>query len=165
MAGPPSVLHQSEMSEFLLYRNGFGTMCPMMRSALIIRPAASTRRCVAAKTGTTGSAPHSEGNSAIFRGPVGVYRTHPNQSHHDQRMMTANGRRIARKHFRDREWRIALRQRAWAEGREAWWDRNLPLVRKGPASRPYRSLAAVAQGRHAVGVNAVATTCYEPGAG
>lgn len=123
---PPMV----EMDEYLLYRNRFAPMCPLLRSRLVVATGQFDETLRAAEDWDYWIRAAQHGRFCYLPGPVGVYRVHAGQMHHSRELMRSSGRRVAEKNFpRDsREWRILQASRAWAEGREAWWGWRLVMV-------------------------------------
>jgi len=120
----------AKMDEYLLYGNRFAPLCPLIRSTLIGATGRFDETLRAAEDWDYWIRAARHGRFCYLPGPVGVYRNHENQMSRDRGLMRTSDRTVAMKNFPrgSREWRILLASRAWAEGREAWWDRNLRLV-------------------------------------
>jgi glycosyltransferase involved in cell wall biosynthesis len=118
------------MEDYLLYRNGFAPMCPLLRSGLVARTGLFDEVLRAAEDWDYWIRAAQHGRFCYLPGPVGVYRTHPDQMSRNRTLMRTSDLRVAQKNFRSgsQEWRIMMASRAWAEGREAWWDRKLWLA-------------------------------------
>lgn len=133
----------ANMLEYLLYRNRFAPLCPLLRSGLVQATGRFDETLRAAEDWDYWIRAAQHGRFCYLPGPVGVYRTHPGQMSRDRTLMRTSDMRVAEKNFPSgsREWRILLASRAWAEGREAWWDRDLRLVpiRLGQAALTARS--------------------------
>jgi hypothetical protein len=132
------------MDEYLLYANRFAPMCPLLRAPLVAATGGFDETLRAAEDWDYWIRASQRGRFCYQPGPVGVYRTHPGQMSRDRVLMRTSDLRVAEKNFPrgSREWRILLASRAWAEGREAWWDRNLLLapVKLAQAAYVARSL-------------------------
>ena len=118
------------MDEYFLYRNRFAPLCPLLRSRLVAATGQFDVSLRAAEDWDYWIRAAQIGRFCYLPGPVGVYRRHPGQMHDDRGLMRSSDRRVAEKNFPrgSRQRRIMLASRAWAEGREAWWDRELWLV-------------------------------------
>lgn len=118
------------MQEYLLYRNGFAPMCPLLRSRLVAATGRFDETLRAAEDWDYWIRAAQHGRFSYLPGPVGVYRTHAGQMHHDRELMRSSGRRVAEKNFPrgSRQRRTRLASVAWVEAKEAWCDRALWLV-------------------------------------
>jgi glycosyltransferase involved in cell wall biosynthesis len=118
------------MSEYILYRNRFAPLCPLLRATLVEATGRFDESLHGGEDWDYWIRAAQLGRFCHLAGPVGIYRTHPAQAHHDHAMMSSSARRVASKNFPrgSRQWRISLAARAWAEGREAWWDRRLHVI-------------------------------------
>lgn len=119
-----------KMDEYLIYRNRFAPLCPMLRSRLVAATGLFDETLRGGEDWDYWIRAAQVGSFSYLPGPAGIYRVHPNQLHHDHELMTSSDRQVARKNFArgSRKWRMSLAARAWAEGREAWWDRKFLLI-------------------------------------
>ena len=123
---PPTV----RMDEYLLYRNRFAPMCPLLRSRLVSATGGFNEALRAGEDWDYWIRASQRGQFCYLPGPVGVYRTHPGQVHHNLELMCSSPRRVAESNFPrgSREWRILVASRAWAEVRETSGVRRLMLA-------------------------------------
>ena len=120
----------AKMDEYLLYRNGFAPLCPLLRSRLVAATGEFDETLRAAEDWDYWIRAAQHGRFCYLPGAVGVYRTHPGQMHHDRRRMRSGGRRVAEKNFPrgSRQWRTLMASQAWTERREQSGVRRLMLV-------------------------------------
>jgi glycosyltransferase involved in cell wall biosynthesis len=123
----PAIL---KMDEYLLYRNGFAPLCPLLRSRLVAATGGFDETLRGAEDWDYWIRAAQHGRFCYLPGPVGIYRVHPGQAHHSRTLMRAHGRRVAENSFPrgSRERRILMASRVWAEGRQVSGLRGLMLV-------------------------------------
>lgn len=124
----------AKIDEDLLYRNFFAPMCPLIRSRLIAVTGGFNEQLRGAEDWEYWIRAAHNGRFCYLPGPVGVYRTHPWQAHHNQDLMRSAGRSVAEDLFPrgTRKWRVLRAARTWAEGQEdlrgGWGVRRLLLA-------------------------------------
>jgi teichuronic acid biosynthesis glycosyltransferase TuaG len=118
------------MDEWLLYRNRFAPLSPLLRARLVAATGGFDETLTAAEDWDYWIRAAQHGRFSYLPGPVGVYRLHAGQMHNDPRRMRSNGRRVANKNFPrgSRQWRILVASWTWAEGRHASGARRLALL-------------------------------------
>lgn len=120
----------AKMEEYLLYRNGFAPLCPLLRSRLVVATGDFDETLRATEDWDYWIRAAQHGRFCYLPGAVGIYRTHSGQMHRNRELMRSSGRRVAEKHFPrgSRQWRILMASRVWAEGRDALGARRLLTV-------------------------------------
>lgn len=118
------------MQELLVYKNWFAPMAPLMRAELRSRVGDFDEHLASAEDWDFWIRAARHGVFSYLAGPVGIYRSHSGQMHHDLRRMRSNQDRVIRKHFqpRSREWRITQAARAYGEAKRFWGRRDFPRV-------------------------------------
>lgn len=115
------------MNDYVLFRNAFAPFCPLLRRRLVRAVGTFDETLRVSEDWDYWIRAAQVGKFSYLPGPVGVYRTHPQQMHHNHELMEATGRRLADRTFMrgSRRWRIMTASRLWAEGRRAPAGRRL----------------------------------------
>jgi glycosyltransferase involved in cell wall biosynthesis len=118
------------MDQWLLYRNRFAPMSPLLRARLVAATGDFDQTLRAAEDWDYWIRAAQLGRFSYLPGAVGVYRVHPGQMHHDLELMRSNGRRVADKNFQrgSRNWRVLMASWTWSRGRDASGLRRLALL-------------------------------------
>ena len=82
---------QTDVHEYLLYRNRFAPLCPLIRSSLVKSTGGFDELLRAAEDWDYWICAAQRGRFCYLTGPVGVYRTHPDQMHNNHVLMRASG--------------------------------------------------------------------------
>jgi glycosyltransferase involved in cell wall biosynthesis len=120
----------SRMDEYLLYRNAFAPLCPLLRISLVAATGTFNEGLRASEDWDYWIRAAQHGRFSYLPGPVGVYRTHAGQMHHDQQLMHRSARMVADGNFPrgSRRWRAVRGARIWAEAREVGGAKRLVLM-------------------------------------
>ncbi len=119
---PPSV----PMQELLVYRNWFAPFSALLRARVVREVAGFDERLTSSEDWDFWIRASRCGAFAYLPGPVGVYRIHPGQMHHDHFRMRRNQEEVVRKHFTrgSAEWRVAEACGAWVDAHFHWGRRE-----------------------------------------
>lgn len=115
------------MDQWLLYRNRFAPMSPLLRARLVAAIGEFDQTLRAAEDWDYWIRAAQLGRFSYLPGAVAVYRVHPGQMHHDLELMRSNGRRVADKNFErgSRNWRVLMASWTWSEARHVAGLRRL----------------------------------------
>lgn len=124
------------MRELLVYVNWLRPMSPLIRARLVEKVGAWDESLRGGEDWDYWIRCSRCGVFSYLPGPVGVYRTHPDQATRTLRRMRSDQDRVIAKHFErgSIEWRITLATRAWGEARRSWVQGH-PLVTAGLLAR------------------------------
>jgi glycosyltransferase involved in cell wall biosynthesis len=140
------------MEKLLAYRNWFAPLAPLLRAAFRERIGLFDPDLPCSEDWDYWIRASRCGTFAYLPGPVGVYRTHPGQMHHDWGRMRRYQKRVVAKHFApgSSEWHVAQAALAWADAKRQWFDGHsarsaVQLLRFGWYARSRRTVANVVQ--------------------
>jgi glycosyltransferase involved in cell wall biosynthesis len=114
------------LPKLLAFCNWFAPMSPLMRTHLVRQVGGFDEDLRGAEDWDFWLRASHHGVLAYLPGPVGVYRTHPGQAHHNLERMLENREKVIRKHFQpgSEEWRLAHAARAWSDAKRSRASRN-----------------------------------------
>ncbi|HZZ83172.1 MAG TPA: glycosyltransferase [Anaeromyxobacteraceae bacterium] len=109
------------MQELFAYCCWFAPFSPLLRAGLLARVGPFDEELRTSEDWDFWLRASRAGTFGYLPGPVGVYRTHPRQAHHDGERIRRSSTELIRKHFQpgSREWHGALAAMAWSYAKRA----------------------------------------------